>query len=49
MLPVLFHQLVDSQPGSKAHVFHPPMMELGPAVAGDEDEDYEEEEDEGGR
>ena len=36
-LPVLFDQLVDLQPGSKVHILHPPVVELGPAVAGDED------------
>ena len=47
LLPVLVDHLVDLQPGSKIHILHPPVVELGPPVAGDEDEDQYKDDKEG--
>ena len=42
LLPFLFNQLVDLQLGDKVHILHPSVVELGPAVVGDEDKDEDE-------
>ena len=42
LLPVLVNHLVDLQPGCKIHILHPPVVELGPDVIGDEEEDGDE-------
>ena len=47
LLPVLVDHLVDLQPGSKIHILHPPVVELGPDVVGDKDENEDEEDEEG--
>ena len=43
LLPVFFDQLVDLLPGVEVHILHPPVVELGPPVVGDKDEDEDEE------
>ena len=47
LLPVLFDQLVDLEPGSDIHILHPPVVEPGPPVTGDKDEDQDKEGEEG--